>query len=479
MKHYFIFLAMAAGMLAAIGCSKPQPDPDPEPGDNEGGSISGSMDAIGLKGTIGDTKTLQLVFGGKWSVKSTEDWFTVTPQNGGKGVMDLTLETVQPNPSIEWRKGKLVIASGKLEKEWTVIQLGGEGFVLTDNPDQFNANLAQISVKMRANTETFTFESDGDLVKDYKIKFSGDYEEIEDTGIYSDFRDAILTIKLNSNPDLDNAREGNITINTAASSAQISVRQEAGRWDNPFYRQSVVLKFTSTGCKFCPYMDEQIEKAMQELPDRIIPVHCYSSGLNGQIVWDKTQSLENRYQINGMYPSAVFNDIAYLKHGSENDIIIADLTKEAIESYKAKSTISATSKLTGNKLDVDITVMAREAKNYKLNVWVLEDKVIHSQTTSEGIVNDYQHNHIARYALTDINGEAFSIDPKSTKQISVSGNIPSDVKNLDNAYIVIFITYQGNPYVTGVPSAEYKNYGTIVDNAFTMPLDGTIDIRYE
>lgn len=450
-----------------------------EPGSiGGGGSISGSMSPISIGPAVGDANTLSLAFGGSWNIKSTSEWFKVTPDKGEKGTVKLSIEATEANTGIDGRVGELVVASGTNEKTWKIVQLGTKGFYITDPGTTYTSEVGEIVIRMKANTEDFTFKSPDNMVKSYSINFYGDYEEIENSGIYSDYRNAELTVTLNRNPDMESSRQNTVTISAGTISEEINVIQPEGKWDTPFYRQSLFLDFTSTGCQFCPYMAEAIEEATQTLPDRIIPVACYSSALNGQIVWDKVATLANKYGIDA-YPTGIFNTIASLKHSPDNSRLIVELAEEAIESYKSNTSVSATSQLTGNNVRLDITVSARVKNNYKVNAWILENKVIKPQASTEDVVKDYEHNHIGRYSLTDINGDQISIDSKSSKTVTLSGTLPSEIVNKDNAYIVIFITYNGNPDVKGVTQASYKNFGTIVDNAFTLPLNGSIDIRYE
>lgn len=442
-----------------------------------GGSISASMDPISLGCTTGDSNTLKVAFGGDWYIKGTDDWFSVTPQSGEKGSYTLTIEAIQDNTDTEGRTGTMTIASGSNEKQWTIVQLGTKGFYITDQETKYTSDQKTVTIRMRANTEEFTFSPDN-MIQSYSIKFSGDYEEIGDTGIYSDYLDAVMTLELKTNPDMDNPRSQDITVSAGTMSQQISITQPEGKWDTPFYKNSLLLKFTSTGCQFCPFLDEMIEEVMSEMPDRLIPACCYSSALNGTIVWDVTSILENYYSIN-TYPSAIFNSIAYLKHSSENGTIIKNLINEALESYKSYTTIAATSSLSGDNLTVDIDLTAKKKGNYSVNVWVLENGIIKSQVSPSGSIPDYEHNHVCRLSLTGENGRQVSVDSKSTESVTIEGKLTSDITDRDNAYLVIFVTYPGNPTVKGVSQAAYNNYNKIVDNAFTLPLNGSIDIRYE
>ena len=51
--------------------------------------------------------------------------------------------------------------------------------------------------------------------------------------------------------------------------------------------------------------------------------------------------------------------------------------------------------------------------------------------------------------------------------------------NASKAYLVIWISYAGSPDVQEVPVFPYVDFGWIVDNVVTVPLDGKVDFRYE
>lgn len=498
MKRHFMFLSLVTSCMLLFGCGGVDPEdpqgpgnPDTEEPDDpndpddpddpdtpDGGSISGSNGPVTIGYQAGDSGTLNIVFGGDWEVKSTSDWFTATPDKGSKGAVRIKIEATETNTSTDGRVGEIVLASGTNQKSWKVVQLGTKGFIITDQVKTYTSQLCKVTIKMRANTDAFTFSQDGGMIDSYDIKFSGGYDEIEDSGAFTDYRDATLTITLKKNPEMDAEREQTFTISAGTESDQITVIQPGGRWDNPFYRRSLVLKFTSTGCQFCPFMDDAITDAVNSYPDRIIPVSCYSSDLGGKIVWDMTPYLAGKYNVYS-YPTGIFNSIAQLKHSSENATIIKSLAEEATESYPAHTTAAATSTLTGSTVKVDVTITSRTKGTYQLHVWVAENKVIESQSSSQSTIQNYEHNHIGRGMLTARDGDSFTIDARSSKTMSVSGTLPAEIKNKDNAYLVIFVTYPGNPTTKGVNLASYKNYGSIVDNVYSMPLNGSFDLRYE
>lgn len=486
MKRNLLLLAVIIGCFSLFGCNplgddnngtKPDPDDPDVPEVPEDGSISGSTAPVGIGGSKGDKATLNLAFGAKWEVKSNDEWFSVTPNSGEKGRFKLEIAATEDNPEMSGRVGELAFKCGDIEKSWQIVQLGKKGFIITDQSKEYTSNICEIKVNLNGNTEEFTFEP-ADIVKDYKVTYSGDFEEIENTGIFSDYRTGELVLKLNNNPSLDEARDIDLTITANTVSDNIKINQPEGKWDNPFYKNSLVLDFTSTGCKFCPNMVDRINEACKEMPDRIIPVGCYTSDMNGQIVWENANYLAKKYDYYD-YPTALFNNMGQLGNNPNTGIYMADLTKEAIESYKANSMISAKSELSGRDLKVDVTLLSRTQQIYKLHVWVLENNFKFPQSTTKGEDPNYIHNHIGRYAMTGNEGKEINMNAKTSTTVTLTGTIPDSVNNIDNAYIVIFTMVDGFPHVTGVSHVLYKRFGELVDNAFKMDLNGSIDIRYE
>lgn len=99
--------------------------------------------------------------------------------------------------------------------------------------------------------------------------------------------------------------------------------------------------------------------------------------------------------------------------------------------------------------------------------------------TYTGARGDYQHNYVLRRELTELSGEELQIEGNSTGSINIEVPIPDCVQNINNAYVVAFVTYAGIPEVQGVKYAQYLNCGTIIDNVVEMPLDGFVFFEYE
>ena len=125
---------------------------------------------------------------------------------------------------------------------------------------------------------------------------------------------------------------------------------------------------------------------------------------------------------------------------------------------------------------VNLKIAAKESDNYRICIFLLENGISHTQAGARG---DYQHNYVLRRELTELSGEELQIEGNSTGSINIEVPIPDCIQNINNAYVVAFVTYAGIPEVQGVKYAQYLNCGTIIDNVVEMPLDGFVFFEYE
>ena len=110
---------------------------------------------------------------------------------------------------------------------------------------------------------------------------------------------------------------------------------------------------------------------------------------------------------------------------------------------------------------VNLKIAAKESDNYRICIFLLENGISHTQAGARG---DYQHNYVLRRELTELSGEELQIEGNSTGSINIEVPIPDCIQNINNAYVVAFVTYAGIPEVQGVKYAQYLNCGTIIDN---------------
>ena len=138
---------------------------------------------------------------------------------------------------------------------------------------------------------------------------------------------------------------------------------------------------------------------------------------------------------------------------------------ETEQNYPVASAIGFQSSFSGNTLNLDVRLYLKEAGNYKVTVLVLESGVIGYQLDwgAEVQYNDrYQHDNIARIALTSATGDAFSSASQQIRKLQYSATIPSSY-NKDNLRILVIVqrAYGSQPKVVDI-GYDYGDY--YVDN---------------
>ena len=115
------------------------------------------------------------------------------------------------------------------------------------------------------------------------------------------------------------------------------------------------------------------------------------------------------------------------------------MAQETAANYPTVTGIAINSTLSGNDMSVTVSVYMKKAGSYKVTALVLEDGIVGYQNYHEGGVYDYEHNNVARIALSSGYGESVTAD--SDNQVwtkSYSATVSSSY-NKDNLKILVFV----------------------------------------
>ena len=95
--------------------------------------------------------------------------------------------------------------------------------------------------------------------------------------------------------------------------------------------------------------------------------------------------------------------------------------------------------------------------------------------------NNYVHNYVERCSVTGAEGTQIDGEAEGIAHFIAEYDIPEDaIGNMDNAYALIFTTYETDTKFNGaVLYAIYDDFGHIIDNVVTIPLNGKTDYEYE
>ena len=484
-----LFLTLVPAFFLTFSCEEKEPElPGPS-------VPSGESTTVILERESGSKGTLTAVPQGNWTVVNNSGWFIVSPGNGFAGECTLTVTAQEANEDLAERTGSFEMADGgDIPMTFYVVQKGIPGMSVAQTV--YNAGFAagRVSLKVRANTD-FTASVSGEpgwlAVAD--VEYGADSVLLDDGKTWSDLRTSYVYLQLEENTGAS-ARTAHIEIVCGEQTETVEITQlpyvdAEVDWERDFYRQSLFLKFTGTGCGYCPRLTKVFANADEKLPGRMVECNIHSYADEEILYYAENSELKDFYSVTG-HPRAFFNSMVDIENPSsaaESMIdrygdLLADLVHEACDSYPARTAIQVSSMLSGNIVSLDVTVAAKEQLDYRISAFILEDGIIADQKNYDGeTLYDYEHNAVVRYAVTEPLGESLgSAGDRTFLTYSKTVTVPDGrVADMDNAYLVIWISYAGSPDVQEVPVFPYVDFGWIVDNVVTVPLDGKVDFRYE
>ena len=210
-------------------------------------------------------------------------------------------------------------------------------------------------------------------------------------------------------------------------------------WTKEFYHRSLILRFTATWCGYCPIMAHSLEVAHEKLPDRFVSVNVHGNG--SALMFSDYSALDARFGVTG-YPSSYMD---YRREiGNYNSdyyhTVVERYLKEQETRYPAATAAALKSSLSGDKLDVDVTLFFKQADDYKVTVYVTESGIIAYQADhTDGDRTDYRHDDVVRLSLTDVLGDDISVSSPHTRlKRSYSVTIPSGYRK-DQLKILVFV----------------------------------------
>ena len=481
MKRIFATMAMtavAAFMALSITSCGESEEPTPVP---PGPGAEGNTIIVTAEANSSATFTVEAE--SSWTINNPILWASFDVLSG-TGNTDVTVTVSSANEEMVERIGTFTVN----DETYYLIQRGIKDIVLPEGtfalPGQFD------ELRIAVNT-TFTKEDMSASTTTEWLTFTAieatDSTLLDDGNTYSDLKTYELVFAATPN-DGGEIKDGSVTLTCNGENYEIPVRQfQPIETDltQDFYRHSVFLRFTSTNCGYCPYMETQFEQVYSdaEMHERVVPISMYGSMQGGNYIWSNTNYFMNQYGAGG-YPHCAINGVASVPNYQSIQLIgqaIGDLIDEATGNMPSKTNIMASSTLEGNQVAIDLFIAAKEELDINVFAFILEDGIVGYQADYGGLLDNAQrhtHNYITRGILTSIDGNVPNKIEDGLYYIRLVGEIPSEVENADNAYIAIYTTYPGS-YKGNVSLAEYTDLGFIVDNAAKLPLNGNVDFKYE
>lgn len=468
--NYVLSIAAAAVAVAAIvSC-------DEKSGGVELGSIQAASDPLVLSCEANASAPLQVEFGAGWKVVNQADWFTVEPSSGDKGEYTLNIAAPEANDAAAELVDTLTIQCGQVSKNWYVVRRGVLGFSIDGGQTEFSgvAN-AVINLHCSEGIE-IEVSSDSDWITGSVLNMETESSNIGGTDVKSEYYPASLVVSFANNVNEED-RSAKVTLKYGDITTDVTVHQIF----RTYYRRSLALRFTATWCQWCPSMGEAVDMAIEETGDRIVPFNCHPTTSGDGLGWSGTSVLLDRYNPDEEFPMGIFNSYARISNASsasKTSEAYVGLSDEAVSEVKATTCISAESNITAGNLEVNVNILTGADHEYKVGVFVLENNVVAFQTNGG---DDYVHNHVVRQNITAVEGDQFESKAGEISTLRFSEPLSSSIKSIDNAYLVIYVTYAGSVSTNSVDKSNvtYEDYGLVVDNAVTLPLRGSVEFQYE
>lgn len=474
MKKFFSLIAMIAA-VAMVSCEPtPSPEPDPTP---EKLTASVSPSEITADG---QSKAVFTVKYGDKAVSNVKAYV-----NGAETALSaLTFTTKTAGTykfyfTYEWKTGESV-KSNEVTVTAKAAEQSGDGSGLTMEVDN-------TVIPINTGRATFTIKFNGKAVESgYKI--------------YKNGTETKLPTDANKKPYFESKDTGtftfyvtyNITESTKNKPISVQVINDAipDRAEDPnpsstsFKRRAMVMQFTGTDCGYCPYIIEPLETMAADAAykDKFswAAIHTYNSDdpaapCNSS---DYTKlSFAAAYGGISGYPTVLFDLTSQVGNLGSVAVNLANLKKAVDNSVAnpASAGISATMTLDENNRVVTarVSVKAKDAKVYRVSMWVLEDKISGGQNGSTTIKS---HDNALRYVARGADGSAdyYGYPLNEGKAMSAGQvcdyvfavNISNQSVRLANCQLLFFVTTSvGNSY-------------TVVNSAVTKDLKTTLPFEY-
>ena len=429
--------------------------------------------------------TVTMIMDAQWELFNNNEWVAITPMEGEAGEVELKMRILEPNTDIRERYSYFDVRVNEELKRYSLFQRGVNGVELVDTQyimPEFAGG--SVRVEVLANAELDVKSGASWAVVD-RVLYNQDSTLLADSVSYSALKKAYIDLTLAENPSGDQ-RTADIVVSCGGSEQSISILQFAELtddvdWSKKFYRKALAMKFTGQSCPNCPRMSDAFHNAQSERSDRLEVMGIHSYQFVDQLYYDNCGLFVDLYGVSG-WPHGIFNSIARI--GAFNLSVMQTMTVSLIDEMlktPARTAISMNSSYVDGVLTLDGFIAAAEAGSYKVHIHAMENGIRGNQSGSpEG--SDYIHDNVLMKSVTYELGDVLSgLGAGDVVPFSIEKELPESIfVNADNAYILIYVTYDTESTPAGsVAYAEYADFGMAVDNVVTLPMNGQATFKYE
>lgn len=461
------------GMAALFtSCSDENKQPDTPQVDFTGSSIL-------VPNEVG-TVSVTMEFDAPWQVSNRNTWFSVTPLSGDAGAATITVSVLETNPELTEKVASFIIESNEQNTQYYVIQDVTYGFNIADTIARVDETEQTYSFTVEGNVK-YEAVPEVDWITINSITY--DSTKLADDVTYSKYMTSRIELAIAANTS--EVREGNILLTGENGLTQTIT---VGQWgtginadfSKDFFRRTFMYKCTADWCGPCGTFSNTIHQVEQDRPGRLMWAGFYQSCNTASLsAWSgalqyfyetgstgiPTMVVNNYIMFSGAYGAAVVNSII-------------DETLEASTGLKSNTAIGGYASLVDGNIDVDLYIASKQAGEYALSVFILEDGLQYYQA-NQG--NDYIHNNVCRGEMTTMWGDPLTLEANAVKQVSLSAAVPTIVEDESNLHLfAVVYRVVDEPYRGTVSGVNYVNYqNKIVDNVVNIPINGFTMFEYE
>lgn len=221
-----------------------------------------------------------------------------------------------------------------------------------------------------------------------------------------------------------------------------------GKEEEIYHRNILGMYFTSTGCHNCPQMNSVIKNLDQKYLDHLV-VTTFHTDFSPTLPDPMTVAITLEYMNNVLYQSGLpgfFLDVRPETkcYGNSTVKTTIENIENTLADYPAACGVKIESKYDAatKKVDVNFTVKAAVANEYRILPFLVEDGLVYSQA---GADDNYVHDNVVRMGLaSQLIGDRLGTiekDAEATKHYSFKLN---DNWNPENLRIVVCILDTAN-----------------------------------
>jgi thiol-disulfide isomerase/thioredoxin len=236
-------------------------------------------------------------------------------------------------------------------------------------------------------------------------------------------------------------------------------------------RVVLIEDFTGVKCPNCPSASRKIEQLSELYPGKVVSIAYHTDFLGDPIThpeeykskYDFRTATGNKLEeIMGYYLGKPAVTLDRQKHSPEAEFLLdqvealGNIETELNSAPKVDITINNQFNDATRVLNCEIKIKALEEISgaFHLHAVISEDHILDSQLDNDKYVNNYEHNHVFRALLSDINGDL--LGDKITKDQVITKNysftLPAEAGwwNAANCHVVAFLSdYTKKPSIGG------------------------------